>query len=65
MKEPKFKVLTNEEAIEAARNDYGHDDIMVDHDAKFSRVDDGVWVQGWLWVGYKEEEETDAELVHE
>jgi hypothetical protein len=27
-----------------------NDDIAVDQDALLSIVDNGVWVQGWLWV---------------
>ena len=33
---------------------YGSDDIEVDADAVISETDDGVWVQGWLWVSNEE-----------
>ena len=26
------------------------DDVQVDDDAQVSEVDEGIWVQGWLWL---------------
>lgn len=41
------------EDIAEARDVYANEDdeqIMVDDDAGESRTDNGVWVQGWLWL---------------
>jgi len=39
--------------ISAARTQYAQgsdDDIEIDDDARVSLVDQGAWVQGWLWI---------------
>jgi hypothetical protein len=46
------------EQIERAKDDYGLfacEDIEVDEGALTSQADDGVWVQGWLWLKNTEE----------
>lgn len=43
--------------VEAARREYGSDDIEIDDDAKLSRApeDGGTWVAAWVWVRDAEE----------
>lgn len=43
---------TDNEWINAAREQYANDDIEIDSNATFSVADDGVWVQAWVWVGF-------------
>ena len=48
--------------IEEARELYAHgsdDNIEIDEGAQFSDVEDGTWVQAWVWVPKKDEEETE------
>lgn len=59
--ECRLDTLTEEdrnEAIAYAIGEYANDSddaIAVDSDAMLSVSDDGVWVQGWLWVPNVEE----------
>ena len=49
--------------IDAARRQYAEgsdDNIEIDDDAKFSRGDDGCWVQAWVWVRDEEDEDEDV-----
>jgi hypothetical protein len=39
-----------EDELEAATDIHGSDEIEIDRPAAASRSDEGVWVQGWLWV---------------
>ena len=51
--------------LEAARERYAkgsNDDVAIDDNAKFSAVDNGVWVQAWVWVRRPEKEEPEDEL---
>lgn len=52
-------------AAEYARSQYGSDDIEVDDDAAISCSEEGVFVQGWLWVCKEDLERTLAEEVHD
>jgi hypothetical protein len=36
---------------------YASDDIEIDDEPEFSRGEDGIWVQGWLWVADDDEDE--------
>jgi hypothetical protein len=48
-----------DDEIKRATQVYGNDNIEVDTDAKASRTDQGVWVQGWLYLavdGWGDEE---------
>ena len=45
--------------IERARHEYANEDIGIDDDALVSESDDGVWVQGWLWI---QNEDADANV---
>jgi hypothetical protein len=49
---PKPWSTRHKDYIAAARRIYAdeNDDIEVDDDAEVSSCDNGVWVQGWLWV---------------
>ena len=35
---------------EAARDEYGNDEIEIDDDAKVSPSEHGAFVQAWVWV---------------
>lgn len=50
------------EQIEAARDEYGSDDIEIDDDAGTSSADDGTWVQAWVWLP-KEDSNADSKSV--
>lgn len=41
--------------VEAAREQYGSDDIEVDEDAIISEGEDGDFVQAWVWVPREED----------
>lgn len=45
------------EEIDAARIEYGNDDIQIDDDAAVSRADNGAWVSAWVWVPNNDGEE--------
>jgi len=47
MKSPTKKALRA-----AASAEYGSDDVQVYEDAEVTTVEDGFWVEGWLWVSY-------------
>jgi hypothetical protein len=40
--------------VQHAAQQYATDDINVDADARLSRVDNGVWVQAWVFVSNEE-----------
>ena len=40
----------SEAYINAAKENYGSDDIEFDADCKVSESDDGAFVQAWVWV---------------
>lgn len=42
--------MTDLECIEAAREMYASDDVMIDADAEVSWSDEGAFVQAWVWV---------------
>lgn len=42
------------EQIERASKLYGDDDCVIDDDATISEVDEGVWVQAWVWLPNEE-----------
>ena len=47
--------------VEKARELYvrtnTNDDVQIDDDAKVSVADEGTWVQAWVWVPAKEEQD--------
>ena len=69
MDEPKFKPLSDEEAVQYARETYcrnSDDNIEIDDDTiRLSRTDNGVWVNAWLWVPYEEEEAGKCRIQYE
>lgn len=54
-----MKALTQEQAIELARDEYQDDDIQIDDNAALSQSEDGVWVAAWVWV--ENEGQTDGQ----
>ena len=36
--------------IDQAKREYEDNDIEIDHDAAVEKVDNGAWVQAWVWV---------------
>jgi hypothetical protein len=46
-------------AIQFSRSRWSHeqDDIEIDEDAALSVAENGVWVQGWLWVSKEDLED--------
>lgn len=44
-----WRPATDQEIV-AAREQYGSDDVEVDHNALASDADHGTWVQAWVWV---------------
>jgi hypothetical protein len=57
-----------ETAVKLARDRWmkiAVDDIEVDDDAALSTTDNGLWVQGWLWVDKSDLEYALTEGVHE
>ena len=38
----------------AASAEYGSDEVQVYEDAEVTPVEDGFWVEGWLWVRYED-----------
>ena len=49
------------EQIEEAQRCYGGDDIQIDHNARCSVVDNGFWVQAWVWLEADEQEVSNGE----
>lgn len=56
--------MTNEEFIQAARDQYGCDgEIEIDEGAPVSRgSDNGAYVQAWVWVQDDHPSENDEEI---
>lgn len=58
VKEALFRVIdagptepVDKTIIDMARNEYCNvESVAVYDDARLSEVDDGVWVEGWLWI---------------
>lgn len=49
--DPEPPAFATEEQLERAREEYCNtDEISVDDGALVSETDDGIWVQGWLWL---------------
>lgn len=42
------------QAIVAARNEHGCDEIEIDSDAQLSENDEGTWVQAWVFVSHED-----------
>jgi len=52
---PEEEVCATDEQVDRVRELYcdSSDNIQVDYEAAISECDDGVWVQGWLWLSDK------------
>jgi hypothetical protein len=49
------ETMTDEQAIEAARQDWWKNpDIEIDDDAVVSHTENGAWVAAWVWVSNEE-----------
>lgn len=44
-------------AIEAARSEYANDDLEIDDQPILSIGDEGIWVNAWVWVPTKSDED--------
>ena len=51
---PEPETPSNDEIIALAERMYGSDDIQIYDDTKVDPVEEGAWVQAWLWVPYPE-----------
>lgn len=54
-------------AVRFSRSRWSHEesDIEIDDDAALSTAENGVWIQGWLWVDRDDLEKVLTEEVHE